>query len=166
MRADELVEAEGLGEIVVGAGVEQLDLLAFLAARGEHEDRRRAPLAQRERDLATVHVRQAEIEQHDVGRVLRGEEQRLRSRRRLDPAETRGGQARAQEAPHLGLVLDDQHQRSGGRAALRRRSRSAAARPRARARRAAGRRGRARRRRGGSRRRSSRDARARSLRRR
>ena len=63
----QLAGAERLGHVVVGAGVERGDLVALLAARRQHDDRHRAPLAQPPDDLQAVHVGQAEVEDHDVG---------------------------------------------------------------------------------------------------
>src|SRR5690606_21419475 len=37
---EHLTDGEGLGDVVVGAGVEPADLVALLAARGEHHDAR------------------------------------------------------------------------------------------------------------------------------
>src|SRR5207237_1541162 len=48
----ELPHAEGLGDVVVGAGIERLDLGALLVARGKHDDRHRGPLADVADELA------------------------------------------------------------------------------------------------------------------
>ena len=45
----ELVHAEGLGDVVVGAGVERLDLVRGVGARRQHDDRRGQPAAQARR---------------------------------------------------------------------------------------------------------------------
>src|SRR4029079_4091162 len=44
--SQELADAEGLREVVVGARVEGLDLVALLAPGGEDDDRHARPLAQ------------------------------------------------------------------------------------------------------------------------
>ena len=67
MRASSSPTPKGLAEVVVGAGVERRDLVALLAARREHDDRHRGPLAQPPHHLEAVHVGQAEVEDHDVG---------------------------------------------------------------------------------------------------
>ena len=68
---DELRHLEGLGEIIVGAAVETLDLVAGGGPGGQHEDR--YPLAGRAalfQPVAAVPVGQAEIE--DDGVEFRG----------------------------------------------------------------------------------------------
>src|SRR5437868_5476884 len=56
----ELVDAEGLGQIVVGAEVEGLDLAALVGAAGEHDDgHRRSLLAQPPDDLEPVEAGEA-----------------------------------------------------------------------------------------------------------
>ena len=42
--SEHLLEVEGLGEVVVGAGVEAGEPVLDVVASGEHEDRRRRPL--------------------------------------------------------------------------------------------------------------------------
>ena len=63
----QLVELEGLDEVVVGAAVQALDLVGQRVARGEHDHRRgvaaRAQVAQHREAVA---LRQAEVEQHGV----------------------------------------------------------------------------------------------------
>ncbi len=58
---------ERLGDIVVGAHGQGRHRLLVLGARGEDDDRRVGPLAQRRDDLLTVHVRKAKVEQDQVG---------------------------------------------------------------------------------------------------
>ena len=64
---DELRHLEWLGEIIVGAAVETLDLVAGRGPGGQHQDRhplaRRAPLLQ---PVAAVPVGQTEVEHHGV----------------------------------------------------------------------------------------------------
>src|ERR1700730_10442497 len=74
---EQLVHAEGLGDVVVGAGVERGDLHGFGVAGGEHDDRHVAPPAQRSGDVDAVDVGQAEIEDNDVGMVTGRELQPL-----------------------------------------------------------------------------------------
>ncbi len=63
---EELVHAERLGHVVVGAGVEGLDLVEAVGAAGEHEDGYVGPAAEAGDDLGAVHVGQAEVEDDDV----------------------------------------------------------------------------------------------------
>ena len=67
----QLAHAEGLGHVVVGAGVERGDLVALLAARGEHDDRHLAPLPQPADHLQAVHIGQAQVQNDDVGLAAR-----------------------------------------------------------------------------------------------
>ena len=76
----ELVHAERLGHVVVGAGVERLDLVRRVGARRQHDHRRRQPAAQPVEHLDAGHVGQAEVEDDHVGPVLGGGAQRLRRR--------------------------------------------------------------------------------------
>ena len=66
---EQLVHAERLGDVVVGAGVEGLDLVEAVGPAGEHQDGYVGPAAEAGDDLGAVHVGQAEVEDHHVGRV-------------------------------------------------------------------------------------------------
>ena len=71
MRAKQNVEAERLGDIIVGAGLQPQDLVGIGIGRGQHDHRhRRALTAHLAADLAAVHVREADIENHDVDMAL------------------------------------------------------------------------------------------------
>ena len=65
----ELVDAEGFGDVVVGSGVQGFDLVGAAAAAGQHDDRGGGPAAQAVDDLDAVHVGQAEVEHDEVGRL-------------------------------------------------------------------------------------------------
>ena len=72
----QLGHAERLGHVVVGAGVEGLDLVG-LAARADStrigtDDQPRSP-----HDLDAVDAREAEVEDHEVGVAAGGEVERL-----------------------------------------------------------------------------------------
>ena len=71
----QLLHVEGLGEIVVGAGVHAGDLVAPAVAGGEDDDRHlavgAAPLLE---DGDAVHLRQADVEDDDVVRLGVAEE--------------------------------------------------------------------------------------------
>ena len=102
---EQLAGAERLRQVVVGPGVERLDLVRLLPARGDDHDRHGAPVADAAHDLDAVEVGQAEVEQHEVGRArLRLDERRAR-RCRLRPcgsrapAASRAGSARAAARP-------------------------------------------------------------------
>ena len=63
----QLVHLERLGDVVVRAGVERLDLLVAGRPRGQHDDRHRVPSADAVQDLDAVEVGQSEVEDDDVG---------------------------------------------------------------------------------------------------
>src|SRR4051794_10603663 len=108
----ELVGAERLRHVVVGAGVERADLLALVADRAEHDDREGAPAAHLLADLDTAAVGQDEVEDHDVGRAHGDGVEGLPLRRGLRDLETRGAQDDPQAAEDLGLVVDDEDVRA------------------------------------------------------
>ena len=66
-------------------------------------------------DLEAVAVGQAEVEQDDVGVARGGLGQALARRSRPRPGGSRWRERRAQEAPHLRLVLDQQDEGGGRR---------------------------------------------------
>ena len=73
MRASNFVLLHGLGEEVVGAGVERRDHVTRRGVRGDdhHRQRRGQRIgAQLAADLVAVHARQVEVEQHQLRRVL------------------------------------------------------------------------------------------------
>ena len=68
---EQLGEREGLGEVVVAAGVEAAEAVAQRVARGQEQDRGGdAARPQRLADVAAVGVGQADVEDEDVGRVV------------------------------------------------------------------------------------------------
>ena len=62
----QLVDAERLRDVVVGSALERLDLLPFLEAAGQDHDRRGRLTPDPPRSARPVHVRQAQVEQHEV----------------------------------------------------------------------------------------------------
>ena len=111
---DQLVRAERLDDIVVGAAVQTANPVALLAARGQHDDRQRAG-RRRPPDLPayfeTRDVRQHPIEQHRVGPALGDAQQRLLAVGRLVNGETLALQIVAQHRDKRCLVFDDQDNR-------------------------------------------------------
>src|SRR6185436_14297401 len=61
---DELANAEGLGEVIVGAALETEDLVRFLAPRGQHQNRHIA--VQRLAAHGPAHGDAVELRQHHV----------------------------------------------------------------------------------------------------
>jgi hypothetical protein len=92
MRASSSAEAEGLDQIVVGAGIEQGDLAGGLRARRSHHDRQAAVLADRPHQLGAVAVGQAEVEHDQPGRVVLQHRHRLAERDRGRHREALGGE--------------------------------------------------------------------------
>jgi hypothetical protein len=82
---DELVGAEGLGDVVVGAELEPDDAVALLGLGRDHDDGdgRRARLgAQRAADLEARHARQHQVQDREIDGVVSRVGQRLGARRR------------------------------------------------------------------------------------
>jgi hypothetical protein len=73
----QLFHAERLGHVVIGTRVQGHDLVGAVGPPGQHDDRRLGPAAQPLDDLHAIQVRQAKVEDHQVGRVLGGGLQRL-----------------------------------------------------------------------------------------
>ncbi len=78
----ELGHGEGFHHVVVGAQVEAVDAVVHRVARGEHQHRHRAAFvhrggAQAAQHLEAVHLRQADIEDHQVEALLRCGQDRL-----------------------------------------------------------------------------------------
>src|SRR5207302_1139013 len=105
--------AEGLGDIVVRAGVERFDLRALLCARREDQDRHRRPGANAPDHLHAVDVGQAEVDDRQIGLVAAGVDGAARAGVGLDHAVAFGGERGAQEPADLRLVLDDEDLPSG-----------------------------------------------------
>ena len=77
----ELGHGEGLHHVVVGAQVEAAHAIVDRVARGEHQHRHRPAArgagAQAAQHLEAVHLRQADVEDHQVELLLRRGEHRL-----------------------------------------------------------------------------------------
>ena len=113
-RADarhEFRDAERLRQVIVGAGIERGDLVALLPARGDDDDRHGAPRAQSVDHFEPVHVRQAEVQQHDIRPATRGQRQAFLPGRGLVERVAVAAERRPQEADDRRLVLDDQNAR-------------------------------------------------------
>ena len=110
----QLLAAERLRHVVVGAGVERTDLLALVADGGDDDDRHAAPLAHLAADVDAAAVRQHEVEQDGVRRAVRERVERLLLRRRRVHLEARVLQHHAQSPDYLRLVVHDQDASSLG----------------------------------------------------
>lgn len=106
---DDLVEAERFGDVVVPADRQALDLVVdAVAGRNEHDRHMATGVSDLAGDGEAVHVRQHDVEDHEVG-MLRG---RLvqgvgtgGSGEHLEPGEPQRGR---EQLTDVGLVLDDQ----------------------------------------------------------
>src|SRR5205807_3914894 len=107
----QLVGAEGLGDVVVGARVERADLLALVADRAEDEDRQRAPAAQVAQHVDAGAVGQDQVEHERVGRAHGERVEGLGDGRGRVDLEPGAAQHDAQAAQDLRLVVDDEDTR-------------------------------------------------------
>src|SRR5579875_3043579 len=95
----QLVDPEWLGDVVVGAEVERLDLRAFGLAARQNDDRQCfAGLPHLPDDIQSLHVGQAEIEDDDVRRFAADRFERAASVLGFGDDIALGRKARAQEA--------------------------------------------------------------------
>ena len=108
----QLADGERLGDVVVGAEVERLDLHRVLALRGQHDDRqRREEHAHAPDHLEAVDAGQAEVEQHEVEGPVRDARERVLAREHGGDGVVLGFERDAKRAQHDRLVVDDQDQR-------------------------------------------------------
>jgi hypothetical protein len=106
----QLLHVEGLGDVVVGAGVDAGHLVAPAVARGQNNDRclalGAAPLLEH---ADAVHLRQAGVEDDDViGLRLAEEESFLAVEGGIDGI-AGVGERRDQLAIEIAVILDDQN---------------------------------------------------------
>ena len=100
---------KGLGDIIVGAGIETLHLVAPAVARGEDQDRHRtavaAPCLQHRN---AVHLGQADIEHHRVIRFAVAEEMPLLAIEGAIDHISGIGQRRCQLTIEIGIIFNDE----------------------------------------------------------
>ena len=73
----QFLNAERLGDVVVGPGIERLHLGAFLIPDGENEDRCFGVLADRAADIDAAHVRHHQVCHHKIRRPFFEETERF-----------------------------------------------------------------------------------------
>ena len=112
--ADELGDAEGLGDVVVGAGLEADDLVELGVLRGEHQHVGVAELAHPAADLDAVDVGQAEVEDDQVEGIEGGRANSGLPVLGLSDIEALLHEQGADEHPVLGCVVDDEGAGCGG----------------------------------------------------
>src|SRR6516162_400054 len=110
---EKLVHPKGFGDVVVGAGVQCLDLVRRIGARRQYDHGCREPAAQAGQHLDARYVGQSEVEDHHVGFVLGCGTQRPGTGGRGDDLVASHGQVDSQRAQDVRLVVD--HQNSGHR---------------------------------------------------
>ena len=104
----QLVDPERLGDVVVGAEIEGCHLLGLGGAHRQHDDRQLRPFADPRDHLLAVEIRQAEVEDHEIGALGRGPGDGFLAARGLDHLVAVRAQADPQELADLGLVVDHQ----------------------------------------------------------
>ena len=113
---EQLRHAERLDHVIVGTILKQAHLLRLVRAHREHDHRHGRPAAQALEHFRAVHIGQAEIENDDVGRLERGELERLGPVLGFLDEKAVELEARAQEAADLHFVVNNQRKRFTHRA--------------------------------------------------
>ena len=102
---DQLLDLEGLGDVVVRAHLQAADLVAGLALGGEHDDRHGRFLADVPADLPAVLDRQHDVQQHDVRLEEIEAALRLAAVRRDHDLEAVLAEIKAQQLGDIAVVL-------------------------------------------------------------
>jgi hypothetical protein len=97
---------EGLGQVVVGPGVERPDFVLLLFPRRDDDNGRLRPLAQPFGYFQSVHVGKTQVKQHHVGTACDRLHQPFPGGGRLNEAITMALEGDTEEAAHLRLVFD------------------------------------------------------------
>ena len=105
----QLLDLEGLDDVVIRAHLQAGDLVLDLALGGEHDDGHFHGLAQLAADLPAVHDGQHDIEQHEVGLDLPGHLDGLAAVGRVRDLEPVLLQVQAQQLCDVAIVLHDEH---------------------------------------------------------
>ena len=105
----QLLDLEGLDDVVVRAHLQAGDLVLGLTLGGEHDDGHFHGLAQLAADLPAVHHGQHDIEQHKVGLDLLGHLDGLAAVGRVRDLEPVLLQVQTQQLCDVVIVLHDEH---------------------------------------------------------
>ena len=119
---EEFFEGKGLGEVVVGAGVEAADEVGDGVLGSEHEQGRGDVLgAQALGDLVAVERGHHDVEDDDIEFVVAGEFEAFVAIARADDRVALFRESFAKQLDHAGLVFDDEqlHRRAAAPRALR-----------------------------------------------
>src|SRR5438132_2353058 len=111
---DELLRAEGLGEVVVRAELQADELVGLLAAAREHDDGDRRLATDRAGDVEAIDLGKPEIEHHEIGPRRAEDGERGPPVVRDLHAEARVLEVVARELDDLRLVVDDEDPLHGG----------------------------------------------------
>ena len=106
---EQLLSAERLRDVVVGAAAQPAHLVQLAGARGQHQHGHVAEVADALERLPTVQLRHRDVEHDEIGRVVLQPPQRLEPVRRLDDAVAGAFEQYPHEATHIVLVLHDEH---------------------------------------------------------
>ena len=110
MRARQFARIERLRQVIVGAELQADDAVHILAARGQHDDRDLALLAQAAQDLEAIDAGQHDVEHHQVHARCEG----AFSRPRLPSCSAVDGEAFAlQEFAEQGARVPRHHRPAG-----------------------------------------------------
>ena len=105
----QFLDAEGLDDVIIGAGVERLDLVAFGVAHGEHDDGNVAGGPNFAASIEAGDAGQIHVENDQVGVLGTDKTERLFSRFGFDDGITVRGKSGAHHPADLGLVVDDEN---------------------------------------------------------
>ena len=106
----QLLHREGLGQVVVCAGVQRLDLVCILTAGAEHQDGQLRPGTHPADHLHPVDIRQAQVQQHDIRVMGRGHHQSGLSVCSGQKFVVVGTQCGGDQAAHRRIILHHQDQ--------------------------------------------------------
>ncbi len=105
---EKFLDAEGLGDVVVGAGVEGLDFALLVLSNGEDDDRSLMAAADGAADFDAAHVGHHEVGHDEVGNPVVKDAQALFGVVGGAHVEALRGECGAQHAGDLRLIVDDE----------------------------------------------------------
>ena len=114
----ELLDAEGLGHVVVRPQVERGDLVAVAAAGRDHDHPDRRAFADLAAELEAVDLGEHEVEENDVRAFGLQQLQGAHAVGGDDRLESAHGEVRAHEIDDVGIVLDEEDLRLGRASAI------------------------------------------------
>ena len=65
----QLIRAERLGQVIVSSQIQSGNLILLMRTGGDYDHRHGRPAADLTQDVQTVHIRQAQIQNHQIGAV-------------------------------------------------------------------------------------------------